>query len=347
MQRRSVVLLLLFFGILVAYIDRGNLSIAAVEIMKEFHFDSKLMGALLSCFFWTYAAFQLPAGLIVEKYGIRWTYAIAFVVWSVAAAATGLASGFASLLLLRLLLGMAETIAPLASITFIRRSYGAAGMGLPTSIYLSGQMLGPALGAWVGSLMLQSFGWRTMFVVTGLSALVWLVPWLLFAPDQLPAPEKNEAASRLPRAGAIFGSVGYWTLTFCIFLLSYLFSFLLSWMPTYLRLARGFTTVEMGRIMLVAMTAMAVSTLTGGYFSDRLARKTGSPMRIRLLFCSFGLIGASLILLLHVVPGKTWVLPILFVSISSSGIGNSSFWQLVQLTSPANLIGRVLGYMNT
>ncbi len=347
MNRRSVVLLLLFFGILVAYIDRGNLAVAAVEIMREFQFSSSHMGALLSCFFWTYAAFQIPAGLIVEKYGIRRSYAVAFVLWSLAAAGTGLASGFASLLALRLALGMAETIAPLASITFIRRSYSAEALGMPTAIYLSGQMVGPALGAWLGAKLLVNFGWRTMFVVTGLAALVWLLPWLLLAPDKLPTPAKREVASRLPAARVVLANPGFWAFTVSIYLLSYLFSFIISWLPTYLRLDRGFTAEEMGRIMLVALLAMAVSTLAGGFVADWLARKTGSPMKIRLLFCSFGLIGAGLILLLEVVPGKAWVLPILFVSISLSGIGNSSYWQLVQLASPANLIGRVLGFMNT
>ena len=257
MNRRSIVLGLLFFGILVAYIDRGNLSIAAVDIMGEFHFSSKLMGALLSCFFWTYAAFQIPAGFIVEKFGIKRSYAIAFIVWSAAAAGTGLAGGFASLLALRLLLGAAETIAPLASISYIRRSYAPNAIGMPTSIYFSGQMFGPALGAWLGALLLQSFGWRTMFVVTGLAALVWLIPWLMLAPSRLPAPEKSELAEHMPKVSAVLGSVGFWTLTFAIFLLSYLFYFVLSWMPTYLRVARGFSTVEMGRIMLIALSAMA------------------------------------------------------------------------------------------
>ncbi|MCC7499710.1 MAG: MFS transporter [Bryobacterales bacterium] len=347
MNRRSLILFLLFLGILVAYIDRGNLAVAAVEIMEEFHFASNHMGALLSCFFWTYAVFQIPAGLIVEKYGIRSSYAVAFVLWSLAAAGTGLASGFASLLALRLALGMAETIAPLASITYIRRSYSAEALGMPTAIYLSGQMVGPALGAWVGAKLLVHFGWRAMFVITGLAALIWLLPWLRFAPSKLPAPARQETASRLPPAGRVLANPGFWSFTVSIYLLSYLFSFIISWLPTYLRLDRGFAPEQMGRIMLIALLAMAVSTLAGGLVADRLAKKTGSPMKVRLLFCSFGLIGAGLILLLLIVPGKDWVLPILFVSISSSGIGNSSYWQLVQLASPANLIGRVLGFMNT
>lgn len=346
MNRRSAVLFLLFLGILVAYVDRGNLAIAAIEIMKEFEFSSNHMGALLSCFFWTYAIFQIPAGLIVEKYGIRRAYAAAFILWSLAAAGTGLASGFVSLLVLRLALGMAETVAPLASITYIRRSYPAQSLGLPTAVYFSGQMVGPALGSWVGSMLLAGFGWRIMFIATGLAALVWLAPWMIFAPGKLPAEQKHESAGRMPSAGALVASPGFWTLTLSGFLLSYLFYFILSWMPTYLRLERGFSTLEMGRIMLIAMLAMAASTLGGGYVADRLARKTESPMKVRLLFCALGLTGAGLILLLHATHGKAWVLPIFFVSISSSGIGNSSYWQLVQLASPGNLIGRVLGFLN-
>jgi MFS family permease len=273
---------------------------------------------------------------------------VGFVVWSLAAAATGMAQGFASLLALRLMLGMTESIAPLASITYIRRSYEATAQGLPTSIYIAGQMLGPALGSWLGTLLLARFGWRVMFLATGLCALVWVLPWILFAPKQLPAiEEKKEPTGQMPPIRVILAQPGFWAMTCSIFLLSYLFSFILTWLPSYLRLERGFTALEMGRIMLTAMTAMGVVTMTSGYLADRISKRTGNPVKVRLLFGSLGLIGAGTILLLKVFPGREAVLPILLFSICSSGIGNSTYWQLTQLVSPAKLIGRSLGYLNT
>src|SRR5947209_9334389 len=211
MNRRWAVLLLIFFGILISYVDRGNLSIAAVEIMHDFRFSPALMGTLLSCFFWTYGAFQIPAGLFVDRYGIRNVYALAFVVWSLASASIALSTGFGFILGSRLVLGMAEAVGPLASLAFIRRSFAPADQGFPTSVYIAGQTLGPALGAWLGTVLLTAFGWRAMFAVTGLAALIWIVPWLLVAPRDLPVQSRSVAGNL--RMRAVAANPGVWALS--------------------------------------------------------------------------------------------------------------------------------------
>ena len=181
MSRRWIVVAFIFAGILISYIDRGNLGIAAPAMMRDFSFAPSTMGMLLSAFFWTYAAFQLPAGVVVDRFGIRRSYAAAFLVWSLASAATGLARDRGGILLFRMLLGLAEAVGPVASLSFIRRNFKNADAGLPTAIYIAGQNLGPAAGALLGSQLIEHFGWRAMFVATGLGSLLWLPGWLLFA----------------------------------------------------------------------------------------------------------------------------------------------------------------------
>ena len=90
MNRRWIVLSLVFFGIVISYIDRGNLSIAAPSIMRDFRIEPGTMGVLLSAFFWTYGAFQIPAGAVVDRFGIRRAYAVGFLVWSLASASIAL-----------------------------------------------------------------------------------------------------------------------------------------------------------------------------------------------------------------------------------------------------------------
>src|SRR5689334_7922691 len=158
--RRWVVIALLFTAVLVNYIDRGNLSIAAVPVMREFGASASTMGTLLSAFFWTYALLQVPAGYIVDRFGLKWTYAGAFLLWSFASAAIGFAGSLSQILMLRLLLGVGEAAAQPASLGYIRRNFPADQQGLPTAVYLSGMSLGPALGAMVGAALLSSAGWR-------------------------------------------------------------------------------------------------------------------------------------------------------------------------------------------
>src|SRR5947208_518482 len=135
---RWVIIGLLFFAVLVNYIDRGNLSIVAVPIMREFGGSASRMGTLLSAFFWTYALLQVPTGYLVDRFGLKWTYAVAFLFWSLASAAVGFAQTFSQILLLRLLLGIGEAAVQPASLAFIRRNFPADQQCVPTAVYLSG-----------------------------------------------------------------------------------------------------------------------------------------------------------------------------------------------------------------
>jgi len=99
--RRWAVVALLFLAVLVNYVDRGNLSVVAVPLMKDFGIGADSMGILLSAFFFTYTALQIPVGYIVDRFGLKWTYAAAFLIWSLASAAVGMASSFGQVLAFR------------------------------------------------------------------------------------------------------------------------------------------------------------------------------------------------------------------------------------------------------
>ncbi len=129
MSRRWGLLALVFLGILISYVDRGNLSIAAESIMRDFRLTPASMGVLLSAFFWTYALFQIPAGLMVDKFGIRVVYASGFLIWSLASAGMALSRGPGDILGLRLVLGLAESVGPLASLAFIRQNFEGPAQG--------------------------------------------------------------------------------------------------------------------------------------------------------------------------------------------------------------------------
>lgn len=347
-HRRWTVVALIFTGILISYIDRGNLGIAAVSIMRDFQFEPRLMGMLLSAFFWTYALFQVPAGAIVDRIGIRKVYAAAFLIWSMASAATALSRGMTDILLTRLALGLAESVGPIASLTYIRRSFAGPELGLPTAIYVAGQNVGPALGALLGAILIERLGWRALFAITGLGALLWLPFWWWLAPrERHSAAQPAKAAVPSPvRWSEVLRSRALWTMSACIFLSSYYWYFLLTWVPSYLTLSRGFSTVEMGRILSVPLFVMAALNIAVGAFADRLAGRVG-VFRTRLLFAAGGYIGSSTVLLLLIMSNRDAVFPILLVSVCAAGIGNSNYWAIAQHAPPARMVGRTIGYLNT
>ncbi|MDQ6708252.1 MAG: MFS transporter [Acidobacteriota bacterium] len=350
MNRRWTVVALIFAGIVISYVDRGNLGIAASSMMRDFRFPPSAMGMLLSAFFWTYAVFQIPAGFIVDRIGIKRVYAGAFLLWSLASAAIALSRGLPDILFLRMLLGLAEAAGPIASLSFIRRNFPGAELGLPTSIYIAGQNIGPALGALLGTLLLDRLGWRAMFAITGLGALLWLPFWLWLAPRDRKASVAHVSTPRqhteMPWP-ATLASRAFWAMSICIFLSSYYWFFLLTWVPTYLTSTRGFSTIEMGRVLSTPLFVMAALNIAAGFYADRLVKRIGSVFRVRVFFAAAGYIGAGAVLLLLVLPGKEAVLPILIVSVCSTGIGNSNFWAISQHTPPAGMVGRTIGYLNT
>ncbi len=348
MSRRWVVLALVFLGILISYVDRGNLGIAATAIMRDFRIPPSGMGILLSAFFWTYAACQIPAGFIVDRFGIRKVYGAAFFVWSLASAAMSLSRSSAGILGLRMLLGLAESVGPLASLTFIRANFSRSEQGLPVSIYIAGQTIGPAVGALLGSVLLARYGWRFMFAATGLGALLWVPLWLFFTPsDKSP---RSEPAPPQPSAWpwhSILTNRSFWAVSACSFLFAYYWYFVLTWMPAYLILARHFSTVGMGQALAAPLFTMAIVNIAAGWLSDKLVAKTAAVFRIRVWFAVVGLAGAGSILLFNFWSGQRAVLPILFFSICSFGVANSNFWAISQHLPPVHLVGRAIGYLNT
>ena len=353
MNRRWMVLSLVFFGIVINYIDRGNLSVAAPSIMGDFRIAPATMGVLLSAFFWTYGVFQIPAGALVDRFGIRRAYAGGFLVWSLASASIALSRGTGNVIGMRMVLGLAESIAPLASISFIRNNFAGKDQGLPTSIYIAGQNIGPALGALVGAILLDRFGWRMMFAITGLGGLFWLPCWLFAAPsDGTRAVRQEEMAARDPAAPRrwtwrmLLTNRTFWAMSLSILLSSYYWYFVLTWVPSYLVLARGFTTLGMGRVVSTALFTMAIANVLGGAAADKLAARIG-VFRARLWFGVAGYAGTAAILLLLVAPDRSWALPILTFAMCATGIGNSNYWTISQHVPTKNMVGRTIGYLNT
>ena len=351
-RRRWILLTLVFIAIMINYVDRGNLSIAAPAMMKDFRISPATMGVLLSAFFWTYAVFQIPAGILVDRFGIRWAYTGAFLVWSIASASIALSRGPGDVIGLRMVLGLAESIAPLASLSFIRSNFSGKDQGLPTAIYIAGQNIGPALGVLVGAILLDKFGWRMMFAITGLVALVWVPCWLFAAPSDgtRAARQAEKAADDLaaPRRWTwrmLLTNRTFWAMALSILLSSYYWYFVLTWVPSYLILSRGFSTLGMGRVLSTALFTMAILNVLAGAAADKVAARIGI-FRARLWFGVVGYAGTAAILLL-LVTDRSWALPILMFSLCATGIGNSNYWTITQHASPKNMVGRTVGFLNT
>jgi MFS family permease len=344
--RRWLIVALLFVGMLVNYVDRGNLSIVAVPLMREFGISPAAMGTLLSAFFWTYASLQVPAGYLVDRFGLKWTYAIAFFFWSMASAGVGMARSVPQIFIMRVLLGVGESVSPPASLSYIRRNFREHEQGVPTAIYVAGMTLGPGTGALLGGAMLERFGWRALFLVTGFGALLWLVPWLLLAPAGKGSRAARASSVQAPRWSMLLGMPTFWGITLGAFFYSYFSYFCLTWLPSYLVMERGYSFLKMGAYTAAPYVGTVVVSFTSARLADRLIARFGRPMIVRRYFVASGFLLGSTILLLLGLHSSGAVLAVLICSLSGIGLASSNYWALTEAIAPAPIVGRVIGYQN-
>src|SRR5215470_15255623 len=171
-------LILLFIAILVNYVDRGNLSIAAPLLKDELGISASQLGILLSAFFWTYTVLLFLCGWFINHFDVNRILALGFLLWSLATAATGLVHGFAMLLAMRLLLGMGESVIFPCSCKVIASFVPEKFRGISNGLMTAGMKSGPAVGALGTGLLMANYGWRPVFIGIGLISLLWIPAWL-------------------------------------------------------------------------------------------------------------------------------------------------------------------------
>ncbi len=173
----SRLVLLVTAAVFVNYIDRGNLATAAPLMQDELHLSASRLGILLSAFYYGYVVCMPAMGWLAERYGAKLVLAAGVAIWSVATLTTGFAGSFATLLALRVLLGIGESVAFPCASKVLAHTVDIGRLAVANGVLSFGYLLGPAVGTLLGGYMMTVFGWRPVFVVFGALSLLWLWPW--------------------------------------------------------------------------------------------------------------------------------------------------------------------------
>ena len=302
-RREWIVILLLVLSVVINYVDRSNLGLAMPLLERQFSFSSLRAGELLSAFFWTYALVQLfgLAGELTDRFPVGWVLMLGYLLWSTATAFVGLSTSYAALFALQLVLGLGESVAyPCYSRIFAAMPQEHRGRA--NAFIDAGTKLGPAAGAFVGGMVLVHWGWRMLFVVFGLGALAWMLPWYFAMPrggqrvqlSERSSPQERDA-KRAPSSGMRTGSIAKmvrlrcaWGTTIGHFSGNYFYYFLLAWLPTYLVQEEHLSIRNMSRLTAAIFLLIACTTLLAGWISDRLIARGVSPTTVRLRLWSAG-----------------------------------------------------------
>jgi MFS family permease len=338
------VVILLVLSVSINYVDRGNLSIAAPLLKDELGISASQLGILLSSFFWTYAACQILAGWLVDRFEVNWVLAVGFFLWSIATASTGLVHGFAMLLTLRLLLGIGESVAYPCYSKILAAHFHEHQRGLPNALIDAGTKVGPAVGTLVGGIFMARFGWRPFFIVLGLGSLFWLPGWVKWMPRGPGIAEGHP--SGIPSIPDILRRRSAWATFLGLFCSNYFWYFLLTWLPFYLVRERHFSMNLMATVGSAAYFVTASATTMAGWLSDRFIAAGATPTRVRKTCTGAGLGGATIIL------GAAWVsnpvasMVFLMLGCMSYGVFASSHWAITQTIAGPRAAGRWSGLQN-
>jgi ACS family D-galactonate transporter-like MFS transporter len=341
----SRVVLLLALSVFINYLDRGNLSIAAPLLKNEFQLSATQLGVLLSSFFWTYSFFLPLSGWLVDRFDVKWVTASGFILWSAATAATGAAHAFGTLLLARLVLGAGESVSYPACSTILSRYFPEHKRGFANASIIAGMAMGPAVGTLTGGILMSRFGWRPVFLVVGLTSLLWLLPWLRWMPKgQRDSPSQSGLSA--PGILQILEQRSAWGTCVGLFCMNYLMYFLLTWLPFYLMHERHFSLAAMAKIAGLAYFLMAVAATSAGWVSDRCIASGEIPSLVRKTFMVVGQVGAGISLAACVVGGPVLSVTCLLLAAAFWGISASNTWAITQTLAGPQAAGKWTGLQN-
>jgi MFS family permease len=339
---------LLTLALFINYVDRGNLATSAPMIKDQLHLDEEQIGYLISAFYWTYVVAMIPVGWATERFGAHRVLAIGATLWSVATLFTGFAGGITMLLGMRLLLGLAESAIFPASSALLATYVPREGLGKANGTISFGYLVGPAIGTFIGGMLMARYGWRAVFIGFGAASFLWLIPWLRFsartAPVEASAPTEVPAVS--PTYRQILRQPGLWGASLGHFAGNFTWYFILSFMPLYLVDVRHLSTESMAGVLGAAYFINAVCAVIAGWYADRWIRRGGSPTLIyKLLMNVCAVVSVAAMLGMVLLPAA-YSIPCLVVYEIFLGFSSPGTFGIGQIMAGPTATGRWIGVQN-
>jgi ACS family D-galactonate transporter-like MFS transporter len=340
---------LLFVASVINYFDRATMSMALPLIAAEFALGPEQKGLVLSSFFWSYALMQIPIGWCADRLNLRWLYAAAFAVWSIAQGLTGLAGTLTTLIAFRILLGIGESVYLPGGSKIVSLLFAPKERGFPSGLFDFGTRTGLVLEGLIVPWCLLHYGWRRTFVIAGLFGLVWLVPWWLFSPPRLKAPTCPKRANESRRLAAKFlllirnrNLLGICLGFFCF---DYYWYLLVTWLPDYLVTVRHLTILRAGFYASLPFFVFGVSEPIGGWIADLLVQRGWNETRTRK-----GVVTAAFATGLLLIPAaradSAGAAMALIIGGSLVGLATGNLLVILQSCAPQEEIGLWTGIEN-
>lgn len=341
-SKRWWVVLWLSFGMVIAYIDRVNLTAAIPQIAANLSLDDNQKGIALSAFFWTYTLGQIPAGLLVDRFGVRSLYTIGMVLWSLASAATVFIGNLGSLIATRLIVGLGESVVTSCSLRYIRTHFEEEKRGLAVGVYMTGTKIGPAVGLPLAGFLVVTYGWQSMFLILGLGSLLWLGPWLAWVRSTDPSARPlavataGKSAERVTLGQALSNPI-MWGIIGGTYCYMYFVYYCMTWMPQYFQKTHGMSIQESNWFGGVSFAGMAAVAALAGWAADKMIARGADPIRVRRGFTIAGFVMAATQTLSTFTQSTDLMIFFTVASLCGLGLATANYWALTQTFMPGAL----------
>jgi MFS family permease len=329
------------------------------QISRDLHLDSQQAGTVAGIFFWGYVALQIPGGHLAKHWSAKKFISILLVVWGIFAIGCGLARSYRELLLLRLVLGIAESGVHPATLILLSHWFPRSERARANAFWLlclpGAVVISSPFSGWV----LDHWNWRVMLMAEGLLPFLWLAVWLAFIQDHpeearwLPESERVPLVETLRREKSELDTqdrVPYFQALLRpeVFLLAAVyFCFisgqmgLLFWLPSAMEKIRKLSNLSTGIFYTLPFIVGAVSLLLISRHSDKMRER-------RLHAAGAMLFGGACLLLAIATISHSVVLAFAFIALSGVGAYGpmGAFWAIPTETLPARIVGSVMGFVN-
>lgn len=363
-RRRWGIGALLGIGVLINYIDRIGLSVAAPQIQELFHLTPLEIGWLFSAFAWSYAALQIPVGMVLDKFGPTTVGRCGAFLWGVASTITAFSSGFAGIFAARVLLGIAEAPAFPVSSKATGYWFPRNERGLATAIFDAAAKFSNVIGVPLVALTVVSFGWRWGFALTAVLSFSYCIAFWWFYRDpsadkKLSAVELNyiRAGGAAPEGAAdngAMGMLGYllkqrkvWGLTLGFAAYGYSFYLFLTWLPGYLVQTMHMSILKSAGYASIPWVVATITDLfVGGWLIDHLVSKGHNESKVRKSVLVIGMLFGLAVFGATQTTDPAWA--IFWISIALGGLASAApvGWSLPSLIAPKGGAGTIGGVMN-
>ena len=342
----NFLILLLGTAIFLNYVDRGALPTAAPVLKKQLAMSNEAYGLAISAFFWVYAPVQLFAGWLCDRFSVYKLLALGILIWAGSTLLMGLVGGFTSLFVLRIMLGVGESLAFPGSSKIIARHVPADRRGIANAALAMGIALGPAVGTLAGGLVVAQWGWRAMFVAFGLLTLLWLLPWRSLV-QTLPTTGYLDDGARVP-LGKLMSKWSLWSMSIVHALGNYCFYFLLAFTPLFLTEARGFSKTEWVYLASLGYAVQGACAYFYGRFSDRWTRSGRSEAACRRwMMVASQLLAAVAILGLAFAHSTLTIAILLCLAGAASASLSMNLYAIAQMFAGPRASGTWVGFQNS